>query len=102
VGGGRWLRLPTSSSHALIGGLVGAGLAKGGLEAIKASSVQKAALFIVIPLTQLGSHLLAGAALAVLGLGLAVALWIGLQRTARSRHFEPDQLAAEDSPALVR
>jgi PiT family inorganic phosphate transporter len=24
-----WLRLPTSSSHALIGGLVGAGLAKG-------------------------------------------------------------------------
>ena len=28
-----WLRLPTSSSHALIGGLVGAGLAKGGLAA---------------------------------------------------------------------
>jgi inorganic phosphate transporter, PiT family len=43
-----WLRLPTSSSHALIGGLVGGGLAKGGLEAIKASSVQKAALFIII------------------------------------------------------
>jgi inorganic phosphate transporter, PiT family len=54
----------------------------------------------VFALTQLGSHLLAGAALAVLG--LAVALWIGLQRTTRSRHFEPDQLAAEDSPALVR
>jgi PiT family inorganic phosphate transporter len=32
----------------MIGGLVGAGLAKGGLEAIKASSVEKAALFIVI------------------------------------------------------
>ena len=43
-----WLRLPSSSSHALIGGLVGAGPAKVGLEAIKASSVQKAALFIVI------------------------------------------------------
>jgi inorganic phosphate transporter, PiT family len=43
-----WLRLPSSSSHALIGGLVGAGLAKGGLEAIKLSSVQKAAVFIVV------------------------------------------------------
>ena len=43
-----WLRLPTSSSHALIGGLVGAGLAKGGLEAIKASSVQKAVVFLVV------------------------------------------------------
>jgi phosphate/sulfate permease len=27
-----WLRPPTSSSHALIGGLIGAGLTKGGLE----------------------------------------------------------------------
>jgi len=30
--------LPTSSSHALVGGLVGAGLTAGGLAAIKASS----------------------------------------------------------------
>ena len=37
-----WLRMPSSSSHALIGGLVGAGLAKGGIDAIKLSSVQKA------------------------------------------------------------
>jgi PiT family inorganic phosphate transporter len=43
-----WLRLPTSSSHGVDRSLVGAGLAKGGLEAIKASSVQKAALFILI------------------------------------------------------
>jgi PiT family inorganic phosphate transporter len=42
------LGLPTSSSHALVGGLVGAGLARGGFEAIKASSVEKTALFIVI------------------------------------------------------
>src|SRR4051794_21521662 len=42
------LGLPTSSSHALVGGLVGAGLTAGGLQAIKAESVEKTALFIVI------------------------------------------------------
>ena len=42
------LGLPTSSSHALVGGLVGAGLAHGGWHAIKAASVEKTALFIVI------------------------------------------------------
>jgi PiT family inorganic phosphate transporter len=46
---GSWhLGLPTSSSHALIGGLVGAGLARGGVDAIKASSVQKAFVFLVL------------------------------------------------------
>ncbi|MGV9478440.1 anion permease [Gordonia aichiensis] len=40
--------IPTSSSHALIGGLVGAALVKGGIDAIKASSVEKTAAFIVI------------------------------------------------------
>jgi PiT family inorganic phosphate transporter len=43
-----WLGLPTSSSHALIGGLTGAGIAAGGLGAIHWSSVRKAALFMVI------------------------------------------------------
>lgn len=42
------LALPTSSSHALIGGLVGAGLARGGVEAIKGSSVEKALIFMVV------------------------------------------------------
>ena len=42
------LGLPTSSSHALVGGLVGAGLTAGGLSAIKESSVEKTALFIVV------------------------------------------------------
>jgi inorganic phosphate transporter, PiT family len=42
------LGIPTSSSHALVGGLVGAGIARGGLDAIKASSVEKTAAFIVI------------------------------------------------------
>jgi PiT family inorganic phosphate transporter len=43
-----WLALPTSSSHALIGGLTGAGLTAGGVNAIHWASVQKAALFMVI------------------------------------------------------
>ena len=42
------LGLPTSSSHALIGGLVGAGLAAGGFDAIKGSSVQKTVIFIAV------------------------------------------------------
>jgi inorganic phosphate transporter, PiT family len=59
-----WLRLPTSSSHALIGGLVGAGLAKGGLEAIKAASVQKAVVFLVV--SPVAGLLLAGLLMALL------------------------------------
>jgi PiT family inorganic phosphate transporter len=43
-----WLGLPTSSSHALIGGLTGAGIATGGLDAINWGSVQKAGLFMLI------------------------------------------------------
>ncbi|MCW2639976.1 MAG: Phosphate transporter [Dactylosporangium sp.] len=43
-----WLGLPTSSSHALIGGLTGAGIAAGGLNAIQWGTVRKAGLFMVI------------------------------------------------------
>jgi PiT family inorganic phosphate transporter len=42
-----WVGMPSSSSHALIGGLVGAGLAAGGVDAISWSSVQKTAIAIV-------------------------------------------------------
>ncbi len=42
-----WIGMPSSSSHALIGGLVGAGLAMGGVDAIKWSSVEKTAIAIV-------------------------------------------------------
>jgi len=42
-----WFGMPSSSSHALIGGLVGAGLAAGGTDAIAWSSVQKTAIAIV-------------------------------------------------------
>ena len=41
------LGMPSSSSHAIIGGLVGAGLAAGGLEAISWSSVQLSAIGIL-------------------------------------------------------
>ena len=41
-----YLGLPSSSSHALVGGLVGAGVSKGGLSAIVASGVLKTSIFI--------------------------------------------------------
>jgi PiT family inorganic phosphate transporter len=40
--------LPTSSSHALIGGLTGAGISAAGLAAINGSTVGKGALFVVL------------------------------------------------------
>ncbi|MCA1833227.1 MAG: anion permease [Actinomycetota bacterium] len=43
-----WLGLPTSSSHALIGGFAGAGLAKAGSHVINADSIKKVAVFIVV------------------------------------------------------
>ena len=42
-----YVGMPSSSSHAIIGGLVGAGLAAGGLGAISWASVQKAAIGII-------------------------------------------------------
>ncbi len=42
-----YIGMPSSSSHAIIGGLVGAGLAAGGMAAISWSSVEKAAIGIV-------------------------------------------------------
>jgi inorganic phosphate transporter, PiT family len=88
-----WLRLPTSSSHALIGGLVGAGLAKGGLEAIKASSVQKAALFIVIsPVAGL---------LVAAGLMWLLNWWLGRHHeTGSERAFKAGQLVSSAAVSL--
>jgi PiT family inorganic phosphate transporter len=42
------LGLPTSSSHALIGGLMGSGLSAAGIAAIKFEPVQLAAIFMVV------------------------------------------------------
>jgi len=47
-----WLGLPSSSSHALIGGLVGSALAKAGINTLVWAGIQKTLIFIVIaPLT---------------------------------------------------
>ena len=43
-----WLGLPSSSSHALIGGLAGAGVAKGGWSAVVLSGLGKTAVGIVL------------------------------------------------------
>lgn len=59
-----WLGLPSSSSHALVGGLTGAGLAAAGTGAIEWSSVAKTLAFIVVsPLAGLavGAALMAAA-----------------------------------------
>ncbi|MFN8169616.1 MAG: inorganic phosphate transporter [Candidatus Nanopelagicales bacterium] len=55
-----WVGMPSSSSHALIGGLVGAGLAAGGIDAISWPSVQKTIIAIVAsPLVAFGIAFLA-------------------------------------------
>jgi inorganic phosphate transporter, PiT family len=43
-----WLGLPTSSSHALIGGFAGAGIAKAGFDVLNAASLEKTVLFIAL------------------------------------------------------
>ncbi len=43
-----WFGIPSSSSHALIGGLIGATLAKAGAGSLLGSGITKVALFIVI------------------------------------------------------
>ncbi len=43
-----WLGIPSSSSPALVGGLVGAGVAKGGTSAIIAGGLIKTSVFIII------------------------------------------------------
>jgi PiT family inorganic phosphate transporter len=42
------LGLPTSSSHALVGGMAGAAVARGGFQQLIASGLQKIAMFIVL------------------------------------------------------
>jgi PiT family inorganic phosphate transporter len=70
-----WLGLPTSSSHALIGGFVGAALVSNGPQAVVAEGVTKTAIFIVVsPVLGL-----------VLGfLSMWVVMWIFHRATPRS------------------
>jgi PiT family inorganic phosphate transporter len=105
------LGAPVSTTHTVAGAVTGVGAVTRGVPVSWTVFGQMALAWVVtIPaaalvaagvfaLTQLGSHVLAGAALAILGLGLAIALWSGLQRTLRTREFEPDRVASEGSPA---
>jgi inorganic phosphate transporter, PiT family len=43
-----WYGLPSSSSHALVGGLLGAGISKGGLAVVQTAGVVKVAIFIIV------------------------------------------------------
>lgn len=43
-----WLSLPSSSSHALVGGMAGAAVAKGGFDVLLSSGLQKIGMFIVL------------------------------------------------------
>ena len=43
-----WYGLPSSSSHALVGGLLGAGISKGGLAVVQTAGVTKVAIFIIV------------------------------------------------------
>src|SRR5947208_15570625 len=43
-----WFGLPTSSSHALVGGLIGAGVVKGGWRGLDVAGVSKITLFIAL------------------------------------------------------
>lgn len=60
-----WLGLPSSSSHALIGGLVGSALVVGGFEAIVFSGVERVLIFMVVS-PSIGFAIAAGFALAIL------------------------------------
>ncbi|MFN8022627.1 MAG: inorganic phosphate transporter [Acidimicrobiales bacterium] len=42
-----WLGLPSSSSHALIGGMIGAGIAKAGPDVVNWDKVRRTAMFII-------------------------------------------------------
>jgi inorganic phosphate transporter, PiT family len=67
-----WYGIPSSSSHALIGGLVGAGVANGGIWALVGSGLTKTILFIfVAPLMGM-----------ILGAGLMITVsWLFLRST---------------------
>ncbi len=71
-----WFGLPSSSSHALIGGLMGAGLVKGGFQALVAGGILKTVAFIFIaPL-----------------LGFALSTIIGIIVFNVSNHFKPSKV----------
>jgi len=89
-----WLGIPTSSSHALVGGLIGAGGAVAGLNAIVWSGTLKTGAFIVIsPL----AGLLAAFLLTVTVMRLAR----GLSRVLVNKYFRKLQLLSAASYSVA-
>ncbi|HOV86894.1 MAG TPA: inorganic phosphate transporter [Syntrophobacteraceae bacterium] len=74
-----WLGLPSSSSHALIGGLMGAGFVQGGTAVLQWNGILKTAAFIV----------LSPAIGLVLGLGIMIVV---LNLSVRSNVFKTDRV----------
>ena len=64
-----WLGLPSSSSHALIGGLIGAGLMRGGFEVLVWKGIIKTSSFIVVS--------------PIIGLTLGLLLMVGVLNLSR-------------------
>lgn len=63
-----WLGLPSSSSHALIGGLIGAGVMKGGTQVLVWGGITKTTIFIILSPT---IGMILGLALMILVLNLS-------------------------------
>jgi inorganic phosphate transporter, PiT family len=81
-----WLKgIPSSSSHALVGGIVGAGVAHAGMEGIQWSGLNKTLLAIVLSPT-LGLILTMGIMLATSWLGVRASA-SGAERTFRGLHL---------------
>ncbi|HVR60484.1 MAG TPA: inorganic phosphate transporter [Polyangia bacterium] len=60
-----WYGLPSSSSHALVGGLIGAGVAKSGFSVVNTDGVTRIAVFIVV--SPVLGMLLGGAMMVLVG-----------------------------------
>ena len=79
--------LPTSSSHALIGGMVGAGIAAAGIPAIKFSTVQLVAIFMI-------ASPLIGLAMGFLFMTVVMRISAGYPRSAAEIYFRRLQLVS--------
>jgi len=77
--------LPTSSSHALIGGLMGGGIAAGGVAAIKISTIEFIVLFMVL-------SPIVGLVIGLLFMVMVLRVSRGAQRPVAERYFRRLQL----------
>ncbi|MDO9326095.1 MAG: inorganic phosphate transporter, partial [Methanoregula sp.] len=79
--------LPTSSSHALIGGIVGAGISAAGLVAIKWSTVELVAIFMIL-------SPLIGFAIGFLFMALVLNITKNAHKSTAETHFKRLQLCS--------